>query len=899
MYDPTTPSRLRNFFFSYARATRGRRFFLTLLFFFSGSVFAVAAVLFFFSLTLPDYRQLIDYDPSKTTRVYANNGALISEFAVEKRVFVPIEALPQPLLQAFIAAEDKNFYEHFGLDLKGIMRAVSTNLANLASGSTRLVGASTITQQVAKNFLLTREKTLVRKIREAILAIRIERVLSKDRILELYLNEIYLGRESYGVASAARSYFGVDVRNLKLEQVAYLAALPKAPNRYNPQKHYEKALGRRNWVLSRMLANGFIDEQQYETAQSQKLYAISKVQRIEAQGSFFAEEVRRKLVERFGETELYHGGLVVYSTLDPQLQIFAERALQRGIRAYDRRHGYRRHFGKVYWKEQDGDPSNLHPFVELIDKASDKASDKVVSKKRDADTSFLELEKPAGALEEWLLARVEEVGERNAVLVTQKGHRGTLSLEDMRWARKQIRPSREQVAEQDQTDDLVLSGGRYESSEDERYREQLGDQIKRPSDLLAKNDVLLVSRKGDKGGVFSLEQVPQVNGALVAIDPFNGAVLALVGGWSFDDSEFNRGTQAMRQPGSSFKPFVYLSALESRFSPATRILDAPFVLLAEGNAPKWKPSNFSKKFYGPSPMRLGIEYSRNLMTVRLAQAVGMDKVAETTRRFGIIEDMPQRLALALGSGETTLMRMVAGYAMFANGGRKITPGLIERIQHVDGETLYRRDERVCGGCLASDLARAAAEGPPLLPLVGERVTDEASAYQIVTMLQGVIDRGTGRRVRAEVAGEIAGKTGTTNNNQDAWFVGFSPRLAAGVYIGFDQPRSLGRLPSGHQETGSSAAAPIFAEFMRKSLKGKSRGSFHQPRSVEIVTIDRQTGGRVGRDSKRRLEGTSDKRNFNEVFKLGNAPKTGKESLLITGGSSVEEGQEEVPEVGVY
>ncbi len=896
MYDPTAPSRLRNFFFGYARASRGRRLFLMLLFAFSGSVFAVAATLFFFSLTLPDYRQLIDYDPSKTTRVYANNGVLVSEFAVEKRVFVPIEALPQPLLQAFIAAEDKNFYEHFGLDLKGIMRAVSTNVRNLASGSTRLVGASTITQQVAKNFLLTREKTLIRKVREAILAIRIERVLSKDRILELYLNEIYLGRESYGVASAARSYFGVDVRHLKLEQVAYLAALPKAPNRYNPQKHYEKALGRRNWVLSRMLANGFIDEQHYEKAQSQKLSAVSRPQRIEAQGSFFAEEVRRKLVERFGETELYHGGLVVYSTLDPQLQIFAERALQRGIRAYDHRHGYRGHIGKVYWKEQDSDPGDVRPFVELRDKDASSKDASVIP--------FEELKKPVGALEEWLLVRVEEVGARNALLVTQKGHKGTLSLQDMAWAREQIRPSREQVAEQEETDDLVLSGGRFESSDDERYRERLGNSIKRPSDLLAKNDVLLVARKGGKGGVFLLEQVPQVNGALVALDPFNGAVLALVGGWSFDDSEFNRGTQAMRQPGSSFKPFVYLSALESRFTPATRILDAPFVLFADGDEPKWKPSNFSKKFYGPSPMRLGIEYSRNLMTVRLAQAVGMDKVADTTRRFGVIENMPQRLALALGSGETTLLRMVAGYAMFANGGRKITPGLIERIQRVDGETLYRRDARECGGCVASDLARAAAEGPPLLALTGERVTDEASAYQIVTMLQGVVDRGTGRRVRAEVVGEIAGKTGTTNNNQDAWFVGFSPRLAAGVYIGFDQPRSLGRLPSGYQETGSSAAAPVFAEFMRRALKGKKRGSFRQPRSVEIVTINRKTGGRVGGDSKRRLESTADSQIFNEVFKIGNAPQSEKESLLITGGSPVGKAQQEeepsdAPALGVY
>ena len=896
MYDPTYSSTLRRFFFAYASTSPLRRFILASLFAICGSIFAIAATLLFFSLSLPDYRQLVDYDPSKTTRVYANNGTLISEFAVEKRVFVPIEAMPQSLRQAFIAAEDKNFYSHFGLDLKGIIRAISTNLASFASGSSRLVGASTITQQVAKNFLLTREKTLTRKIREAILAIRIERVLDKDRILELYLNEIYLGRQSYGVAAAARSYFGRDVRELTLEQVAFLAALPKAPNRYNPQTKYEAAIGRRDWVLSRMLANEFIEQQQYEIAKSTGLKTLITEQRIEAKGSFFAEEVRRKLFDTFGEKELYHGGMVVYSTLDPKLQILAERALQKGIRQYDRRHGYRGHIGNLFWREKDGTPADLSPFVELNEKYAEKYAD------ADADAKgklfpFAEVEKPIGSPENWLLARVDKVGAREVQLVTQQGARGRLQLDEMKWAREQIKPSRE-LAELDDSDEdeLVLRGGRYESRDDELYREKLGARISSPYDLLKVGDLILVARKG-KQDLFSLEQVPEVNGALVAIDPFNGSVLALVGGWSFDDSEFNRGTQAMRQPGSSFKPFVYLAALESNFTPATRILDAPFVLPSDGEGGKWKPSNFSQKFYGPLPMRLGIEHSRNLMTVRLAQAVGMDKVAETTRRFGIIENMPQRLALALGSGETTLMKMVAGYAMFANGGRKITPALIERIQRANGETIYRRDTRSCELCTVADGSLNSDTKPPLLPLLGERVTDSASAYQIVTMLQGVVDRGTGRRVRSEVSGDIAGKTGTTNNNQDAWFVGFSPRLAAGVYIGFDQPRSLGRLPSGSQETGSSAAAPIFAGFMRGALKGKKSYSFLRPKGIEIATIDRKTGGRVTIDDKH-------KQVFREVFKLGNAPKTATESLLITGGSGLEPAQErgaegEAPALGVY
>lgn len=891
MYDPTYPSALRRFFFAYASTSPFRRFVLATLFAICGSIFAVAATLLFFSLSLPDYRQLIDYDPSKTTRVYANNGALISEFAVEKRVFVPIDALPQTLRQAFIAAEDKNFYSHFGLDLKGIMRAISTNLASFASGSSRLVGASTITQQVAKNFLLTREKTLTRKIREAILAIRIERVLDKDRILELYLNEIYLGRQSYGVAAAARSYFGRDVRDLTLEQAAYLAALPKAPNRYNPQKKYEAAIGRRDWVLSRMLANGFIEQQQHDLAVATSLKTLVSEQRIEAKGSFFAEEVRRKLFDTFGEKELYHGGMVVYSTLDPKLQILAERALQKGIREYDRRHGYRGHIGAVYWREKDGNPAELSPFVEMRGKYANPSEEGEL-------LALQDVEKPIGSPNHWLLARVDKLGLREAQLVTQQGERGRLPLAEMKWAREQIKPSRDDEAGEDfEQDALVLRGGRYESLDEQQYREKLGASISKPSDLLMVGDLILVARKGKQSGVFTLEQVPEVNGALVALDPFSGRVLALVGGWSFDDSEFNRGTQAMRQPGSSFKPFVYLSALESNFTPATRILDAPFVLPSDGSQGKWKPSNFSQKFYGPSPMRLGIEYSRNLMTVRLAQAVGMDKIADTTRRFGIIENMPQRLALALGSGETTLLKMVAGYAMFANGGRKITPALIERIQRANGETIYRRDTRSCELCSIADSQLDASSKPPLLPLQGERVTDPASAYQIVTMLQGVVDRGTGRRVRSQVSGDIAGKTGTTNNNQDAWFVGFSPKLAAGVYIGFDQPRSLGRLPSGPQETGSSAAAPIFASFMRNALKGKKRYSFLRPRKTEIVTIDRKTGGRVSADAKH-------KQVFKEVFKLGNAPKTNKESLLITGGSALEPAQEQgeevdAPALGVY
>ncbi len=867
MYDPSYSSPLRRFFFYYASTSKFQKWLLASLFAICASIFAIASTLLFFSLGLPDYRQLIDYDPSKTTRVYANDGKLISEFAVEKRVFVPIDELPQSIIEAFIAAEDKNFYAHFGLDIKGIMRAIGTNMANIISGSNRLVGASTITQQVAKNFLLSQEKTITRKIREAILAIRIEKSLDKNRILELYLNEIYLGRQSYGVASAARRYFGLDVRELKLEQVAYIAALPKAPNRYNPQKNYEAAIGRRNWVLSRMLANNFIQQQQYDDAIAKKLVILDAEQRIKAKGSFFAEEVRRELLGAFGEKELYHGGMTVYSTLEPRLQIFAEQALQNGIRQYDRRHGYRGHIGSIKRNQ------NSNAVVEMKGKYAQENNER---------KEFKELSKPKGSPKHWRLARVKKIDAKYAAIVTQDGTNGKISLDEMKWARAQIKPSLQQIAKKQNNEELVLRAGRYEIENQQNAQEKLGERIKKTTDLLEVGDVLLVARK--KGEEYTLEQVPEVNGALVAMDPFSGAVLAMVGGWNFNDSEFNRGTQAMRQPGSAFKPFVYLAALENNFTPATRILDAPFVLHSDSGEPKWKPSNFSQKFYGPSPMRLGIEHSRNLMTVRLAQAIGMDKVADTTRRFGIIENMPQQLALALGSGETTLTKMVAGYSMFANGGYKITPSLIERVQKDSGETIYRRYKQSCNACNVSDSELAADAPLPLIPQLGERVTDSVSAYQIVSMLQGVIDRGTGQRVRSEVVGDIAGKTGTTNNNQDAWFVGFSPKIAAGVYIGFDQPKSLGRLPSGTQETGSSAAAPIFAKFMREALRGVNSGYFLPPRGIEIVAIDRNTGGRVQGEAKHQARGGEGAKIFNEVFKIGNAPKTSKESLLITGGA---------------
>jgi penicillin-binding protein 1A len=773
---------------------------------------------------LPDFRQLADYQPPTSTRVHAGDGRLLAEFAFEKRVFVPYEDIPTRVSQGFLAAEDQNFYEHFGVDLQALARAVVTNVVNVVQGR-RLIGASTITQQVAKNFLLTNEVSIERKIREAILAIRIERALSKQRILELYLNEIYLGYRAYGVAAAALNYFDKGLDELSVAEIAYLAALPKAPNNYHPIRKRAAALARRNWVVDRMLEEGFISVDEARAAKVEPLGVDERHDAELVDAGYFLEEVRRTLGDTFGEEGLYEGGLSVRTTLDPVLQEHARIALREGLVAYDRRHGYRGPIGRV------GDNEPWHP-------------------------ALIAFEPPPGRLH-WKVAAVLSVTDGDAEIGFEDETLGRIPLAEVKWARA---PNNDE----DRT---------------------VGPAIKTVSDVLSVGDIILVEPVTEGAppsdgeppvqydeGTYALRQIPEVNGALVAMDPHTGRVLAMTGGWSFDTSQFNRATQALRQSGSAFKPFVYLTALENGYTPATIILDAPFVIDQGEGLGKWKPSNFSRNFYGPSPMRLGIEKSRNLMTVRLAQAIGMDRVAETAARFGIMDDMPEVLAMSLGAADVRLIDMVAAYAALVNGGKAVEPSLIDRIQDPLGRTVFRHDARDCVDC---DAPIWDNQDVPILPDTRPQITDPGSAYQIVNMLEGVVIRGTGRRI-AELGKPLGGKTGTTNDSRDTWFVGFSPDLAVGVFVGFDTPTPLGRQPWGGQETGSSVAAPIFKTFMGLALEDQPAIPFRTPPGIRMVRIDAENG---------KLASPSSAKVIVEAFKPGTEPGATDGGVYIAGDAS--------------
>jgi len=763
-----------------------------------------------FGQDLPDYTQLEDYEPPVMTRIHAGDGRLLAEYAIEKRLFVPIKAIPKPVIDAFLAAEDKNFYTHPGIDPLSILRAVVVNIKNIGR-KRRPVGASTITQQVAKNFLLTNEVSWTRKIKEAILSLRIERAFSKDRILELYLNEIYLGYGSFGVAAAALNYFNKPLDQLEIEELAYLASLPKAPNNYHPIRKYEAAIGRRNWTIGRMRIEGAITSEEEAEAIAKPLVIRKRAETEYVTADYFAEEVRRELVSKYGENALYEGGLSVKTTLNPRLQEAATKTLRDGLTAYDRRHGWR---GSLYQLDE----------ITALDTPSDWKQ-ALASKPR-----------PKG-IEGWTLAVVTEVGKKAAAIGTENGNAGRIPLEELYWAREAL------------------------------PKQARGSKVRTPSDVLSRGDVVLVElvtldskKKPYPEGTFGLRQIPAVNGGIIAIDPHTGRVLAMSGGFSYQINQFNRATQAMRQPGSAFKPFVYLAALDNGYTPATLILDAPFVIDQGPGLPKWRPANYTKKFYGPSTMRLGIEKSRNLMTVRLAQTIGMDKVVDYAKRFGISDKMAENLSNSLGSDETSLLRLTRAYAMLVNGGREITPSLIDRIQDRHGATIFRHDKRGCESCKADVWTDQAV---PLLPDTRRQVTSPGSAYQTVSMLKGVVDRGTGVRIRA-VGKPLAGKTGTSNQERDTWFMGFSPDLAVGVFVGFDTP-----IPLGRRETGSSVAAPVFRDFMREALKDQPAIPFRIPPGIRLVRLNSSTGA---------LARPGDKKVILEAFKPGTVP-TGRAQVI--------------------
>ena len=765
-----------------------RRLFLWLLgLSFTGAIVAVAAVLYafhYFGQDLPEVEQLAEYEPPTVTRVHAGDGRLLAEFAVEKRVAVPIEAIPLRVVNAFLSAEDKAFYKHPGVDLPSIAVAAVKNVQYVIEGR-RPVGASTITQQVAKNFLLTNEVSITRKIKEAIIALRLEEAFTKDRILELYLNEIYLGQGSYGVATAALNYFDKSLDELTIDEAAYLAALPKAPNNYHPTRRKEAAIERRNWVVKEMRENGYITPEQEREAQAADLVVRDASSAATADADYFVEEVRRELAGLYGDDNLYGGGLSVRTTLDSRLQAFAESALREGLMAYDRRHGWR---------------GPLGVFEDIPESWDWQASIETV-------------ERPASALPGWRLATVTAVGPETAEIGLKDGSAGVIPFAEMAWARPWLENQR------------------------------VGAAPDNPADVLVRGALILVEPVAENAegeaypeNSYALMQVPEVSGGMVAMDPRTGRVLAMTGGFSFGESEFNRATQALRQPGSAFKPFVYLTAFQNGFTPASIILDAPITIDQGEELGKWKPANYSDRFYGPSTLRLGVEKSRNLMTVRLAQQVGMDKIAQTAERFGIVDNLQETLAMSLGSAETTVLRMVTAYSELANGGKGIEPTLIDRIQNRNGATIYRHDPRACEGC--SGVAWREQQAVPVPLDTRPQIADPATVYQVVSILQGAVQAGTGVRLR-ELGRPLAGKTGTTNESRDTWFMGFSPNLVAGVYVGFDTPR-----PLGPRETGSSVALPVFKSFMEKALDGVPITPFRIPPGIRLVWVDRANGERT-------------------------------------------------------
>ncbi len=729
---------------------------------------------------LPDHKSLQSYEPNVMSRMHAANGQLLAEYAEQRRLYIPYEAIPRRTIEAFISAEDKNFFEHPGIDGLAFARAMLTNLRNIGEGK-RMIGASTITQQVAKNFLLTNEYSYTRKIREGLISLRIESTYSKGKIIELYLNEINLGLRSFGVAAASLNYFGKTLDKISISQTAYLAALPKAPNNYHPFKNTERAIARRNWVLGRMFQNGYITREEMITGQGEPLNVSPRPfgARIFA-AEYFAEDARRKVVDLYGSKKLLRGGLSIRTTLDPVMQAQARDSLVKGMVDYDRRRGgWRGAVTSIVMSENWAEdlvkikrPNDIKPWRLAVVLSVDNKSAKV-----------------------GLRPNLDKSGQINALRET-----GNIPYSEVKWARKSLKKG-------------------------------VGRQPRTVAEVLKIGDVIYVEPT-NTGENFRLMQIPEVSGGIVVMDPHTGRVHALVGGFSYEMSQFNRASQAKRQPGSSFKPFVYALALEQGYTPSSLILDAPFEKKIKGQNKIWKPQNYSKNFYGPSTLRVGIERSRNVMTVRLAEDVGMKNISKFAADFGVYDNLSPFLSMSLGAGETTVLRMVTGYSILANGGKKVTPTLIDRIQDRYGRTIYRHDTRECTSCVAEEWS---GQDAPKLVDNRKQVISATSAYQITSFMEGVVQRGTAPIIK-QLGKPVAGKTGTTNSNKDAWFVGYTPDLVVGVYLGFDIPRSMG-----DKQTGGKLAAPIFLDFMKKALKNTAAIPFRVPNGLDFYRINSKTG----------------------------------------------------------
>ena len=752
----------------------------------------IGAVFFMYSNNLPSHEQLAQYMPKTISRIYSGEGRLIDEFATERRLFVPIADMPEIVTGAFVSAEDQNFYHHKGYDARGMLSAL---IDAVKSRGENVRGASTITQQVMKNFLLSSDRSAERKIKELILASRVEEALPKDRILELYLNEIYLGQNSYGVAAAAQTYFNKTLAELSVGEAAYLAALPKKPADLHPVRDYDAAVSRRNYVLRRMFEDGRIDQATMEAEQAAPLKTVQRGDYAPFREGlpprdYFTDEIRRQLSRSFGEEEFFGGGLTIRATVDPAMQDEAGMALREALEDYDRNQGVWRGTGAMIEADKLGDEASWR--AALAEVPVDKAPRDIPG---------------------WYPAVVLDLGQQDARIgiegIEEDSDGHWVPAADVTWARK-----------------LQDDG-------------KLGPKAKTPADLLARGEVVLVRALTDKEGAFqrwSLRQVPEVQGAFMAMDVNTGRVIAMQGGFSYQASVFNRATQAMRQPGSSFKPFVYAAAMDSGFSPATIVVDAPI----EIDTPQglWRPKNASNKFYGPTPVRTGIEQSRNLMTIRIAQEIGMDTVAGYAERFGVYSPMKTFLANSLGAQETTMFRMVAAYAMFANGGERVEPTLVDRVQDRFGRTIYRHDQRSCLDCAEPNLPEGQG---PRIQTNRERVMDAITAYQLTSMMEGVVKRGSGSRVDLPVP--VAGKTGTTNDAKDVWFIGFTSNIVAGCYMGFDNPRSLGR-----GAYGGTLCVPVFNAFMKEAVKKFGGSEFRVPPGGHWVKINRYTGEHLPGDA---------------------------------------------------
>ena len=774
------------------------------------SLFAAFILLLFiiwnFVIDLPDHEQLLNYEPPMVTRAYTNDGRLLSEYAQEQRSYVPLDLIPNLVIDSFLVAEDKNFYKHIGIDFTGIVRALKRNINNITG---RPEGASTITQQVAKNFFLSREVSYKRKLKEILLALRIEQTLSKDKILELYLNQIYLGYRSYGVAAASLNYFNKPLNELTIPEAAYLAALPKAPNNYHPIRNKKAAKGRRNWVIKRLLQEHIITKDQAIASRNSELLISQRKELIPVEAQYFLEDVRRNLIEVYGEDQLYKGGLTVRTSLDPRLQKIADKVLKKGLIRYDKRHGWRGPLAIINIKDSNW--------------------------KRDLSAISIPKQFPT-----WKVAVVVMIDDQGVNIVFENENFGRLNLKNIKWARKW------------------------------RKGQLVGPPISHPKEILAVGDVIYVEDTNKSEDfleygmlpLYYLRQFPDINGAIIVMDPHTGRVFGMSGGISFNKSEFNRATQAFRQPGSAFKPFVYLTALEKGIPPNLMILDAPFVIDQGADLGKWNPANYTKKFYGLSTMRLGLEKSRNLMTVRLAQMIGIESITEQAKKLGISDDLSPVLSMSLGAGETTLSRLTTAYAMLVNGGKKIKPSLIDRVQNRNGKTLSKHDNRVCLNCSQEQWDETVEA-----KIVDNRdqLIDPVNAHQIVSMLEGAVIRGTGKKVSV-LKKPLAGKTGTTNESNDTWFVGFSPDLVVGIFVGFDTPKSLGL-----RETGASVASPIFRDFMQLALHNKEVPPFRIPSRAKLIKINLKTG---------KLANKNDKNIILEYFAPGTEPNNDKNSNNI-------------------